>query len=47
MRLNDKAFLAPLKAYKVDKLVYVDEPGSRDTLDYEYGWCAASKQFYG
>ena len=26
--------------------MYVDEAGVNNTLDYEYGWCAASERFY-
>ena len=32
--------------YQDDDRVYVDEAGVNDTLDYEYGWCAASDRFY-
>ena len=32
--------------YDDDELVYIDEAGVNDTLDYEYGWCAASERFY-
>lgn len=40
-----KAFREALAAYSAEQIVYVDESGADNTLDYPYGWCHKSKRF--
>jgi transposase len=35
-----------MAAYSAQELVYVDESGADNTLDYLYGWCEPSKRFH-
>jgi hypothetical protein len=40
-----QAFLETLAAYLSEQMVYLDESGADNTLDYPYGWCHQSKRF--
>ncbi|AFY38266.1 transposase [[Leptolyngbya] sp. PCC 7376] len=41
----EKAFVAQLKQYVQERLVYIDESGFDNTLDYGYGYCHKSERF--
>ena len=41
-----QAFIAELQKYSPEQLVYSDEAGANNALDYGYGWCARSERFY-
>lgn len=41
-----KAFIEQLRGYAKERLVYVDESGFENTLDYPYGYCHQSQRFF-
>jgi transposase len=40
-----QAFLETLAVYASKQVVYLDESGADNTLDYPYGWCHQSQRF--